>query len=172
MLAKPIYLSETQITISQPENCWRKSIVMGNGSCEEHKRFKKGYCSFCNVCRYCEPLQTCSNKANHINWKRKAKRLGQCVEPRTPTTRTLNGSTACSSNSTQRRRGKRSSSLRGKRRRIVNEEVDDDDICRDAEAKKSCNFFHKSDISILISPGWMERPTATICGFIATNPKL
>ena len=34
--------------------------------CDEHRKFKKGFCKFCLVCRYCIPLESCAKKCNHI----------------------------------------------------------------------------------------------------------
>ena len=54
------------------------------GACKEHKSRKKGACIYCNVCRLCEPLESCSNKSNYINWKRNAMRDGTYVAQITP----------------------------------------------------------------------------------------
>ena len=60
------------------------------GACDEHKSRKKGACIYCNESRFCEPLEPCSNKANHINWKRNAMRGGTYIAQQvTPATKRL-----------------------------------------------------------------------------------
>ena len=39
----------------------------------------KKTCSYCNACRHCKPLDSCERKANHVNWKREAKKSGTHV---------------------------------------------------------------------------------------------
>ena len=124
------------------------------GVCDQHKYRKRGACKDCGVCKCCDPPEDCNIQLSHVNWKRKAKRLGIAIDMDN------NGASASShegyKSSITPRRSKRSSDLRGKKQKLLSKKDNDDDFylpgtCNKDILSKVCNLLNIST-SILEMP--------------------
>lgn len=96
---------------------------MVSGSCDVHKKFKKGACKYCFGCRCCVPFEICSQKSYHIYRDRTARGSTVPSVDFESTNRAQNGDTSLM---ITKRKGKRASALRGKKRKKVCVDSDSD----------------------------------------------